>query len=151
VPATAALGFWLRKSHLTEIINQNQHLLGNNKVRISPSGTVFHICPSNVDTMFLYSLAISLLAGNKNILRISQRVSDPLLDLIFDLINEVINRDEFIHLQDYLSIVTYGHDEEINSYFSQIADVRIIWGGDNTINTLKLPYEPKNERYCICR
>jgi hypothetical protein len=137
IPATAALGFWLRKSHINQIISQNQHLLKGKNIHVSPSGTVFHICPSNVDTMFLYSLAISLLAGNKNILRISQRVSDPLLDIIFNLINEVVSRKEFEFLQEYLSIVTYGHDDEINNYFSQLADVRILWGGDSTINTFK--------------
>ena len=134
---TAALGFWLRKSHITNIINENQYLVQSSKVVASPAGLVFHVCPSNVDTMFLYSLAISLLSGNKNILRISERLSDPIIDVIFDLINSTLEISEYIVLQDYINIVRYGHDADINNHFSAIADIRIIWGGDATINLFK--------------
>jgi hypothetical protein len=137
VGATAALGFWLRKSHIESIIAENHHIVNSKNVEASPAGIVFHVCPSNVDTMFLYSLAISLLAGNKNILRISQRFSDPLIDLVFDLINITLDKEEYKVLQAYISIVTYGHDPDVNNYFSEIADVRILWGGDATIKTFK--------------
>jgi len=137
VAATAALGFWLRRSHIESIIAENGHLVNPGKVYVSPVGLVFHICPSNVDTMFLYSLAISLLAGNKNILRISERLNDPLMDEVFDIINTNLQKDDYRVLSEYINIVTYGHSSEINSYFSGLADVRIIWGGDATINTFK--------------
>jgi len=137
VAALAALGFWLRKSHINQIIAENQHITNSKKIHSSPLGVVFHICPSNVDTMFLYSLAISLLVGNKNILRISQRFSDPLIEKIFELISDNLKKEEFKLLQEYICIVSYGHNNEINEYFSGKADARIIWGGDATINTFK--------------
>lgn len=136
VPAIVSLAFWLRQSHIKEIIAQNSHLAAGN-IYTAPAGIVFHVCPSNVDTMFLYSLAISLLAGNKNVLRFSQRVSDPAIETLFMIINDLLHEEPFKLLQDYISVITYGHDEQVNEYFSEKADIRIIWGGDNTIHTFK--------------
>ena len=38
-----------------------------------PRGLVFHVPPANVDTIFVYSWALSALAGNSNVVRISSR------------------------------------------------------------------------------
>ena len=38
-----------------------------------PRGLVFHVPPANVDTIFVYSWALSALAGNPNVVRISSR------------------------------------------------------------------------------
>ena len=40
---------------------------------VFPRGNVFHLPPANVDTIFVYSWAISALAGNHNVVRISSR------------------------------------------------------------------------------
>src|SRR5437868_15389950 len=73
----AALGFWLRKANIQQFIKENVHLSHGENGNVSPVGTVFHVCPSNVDTMFLYSLAVSLLMGNHNLVRVSRRQSSP--------------------------------------------------------------------------
>lgn len=136
VPAFTALGFWLRKSNIEAMIAANQ-VSPDTRVRLSPLGIVFHVCPSNVDTMFVYSLAISLIMGNKNILRISKRTENPVLTTLFEIVNEQLAKPEFKALKDYIVVVTYGHDEEINTFISGNADGRILWGGDHTINTFK--------------
>ena len=38
-------------------------------------GTVFHLAPSNVDTVFLYSSLLSLLCGNRCLIRISRNLT----------------------------------------------------------------------------
>ncbi|MEI7595134.1 MAG: acyl-CoA reductase [Bacteroidota bacterium] len=136
-PALVALGFWLRKGNIDSIAKENEFLLNSKKFKLQPRGIVFHICPANVDTMFLYSLAISLLTGNKNILRLSSKLENNDTTILFNIIRDLINSHEFIGLKEYLNIVKYEHDEEISSYLSENADARIIWGGDNTVNIFK--------------
>lgn len=136
VAAFTALGFWLRKSSILSMLAENQ-TSQNKKIRLSPLGIVFHVCPSNVDTMFVYSLAISLLMGNKNILRISKRAEHPTMDVLFCIFNDLLATDKFKLLQEYITVVTYGHEAEINSFISGKVDGRVLWGGDKTINTFK--------------
>ncbi len=38
-----------------------------------PQGLVFHIAPGNADTVFVYSWALAALAGNRNVVRVSER------------------------------------------------------------------------------
>ena len=69
-PAWSALGFWLRPNHLKQLslhLSQQEARLGR--------GLIFHIAPANMPTIFAYSLCISLLAGNGNIVRVSPRLA----------------------------------------------------------------------------
>ncbi len=137
IPEMAALGFWLRKGNINQFVKENSRILENKNYNVSPVGTVFHVCPSNVETMFMYSCAVALLMGNKNVIRVSQQQSSPHLDTLFDVINAVLAKSENKIFKEYISIVTYGHDESINEFFSLQADARIIWGGDETIKIFK--------------
>ena len=52
-----------------------------------PRGLVFHLPPQNVETVFLYSWALSYLAGNANIVRLPQEISArmrAIVDLFLD-------------------------------------------------------------------
>lgn len=135
-PEIVALGFWLRKSNIERLKKENQHLLKANKYRLSPRGRVFHICPSNVDTMFVYSLVVSLLVGNKNILRLSSKIEEPQIKKIFTHIENLLE-DKYHKLSSYINIVKYARDEEINKSLSLKVNARVIWGGDQTIRTFK--------------
>ena len=137
LPMYAALGFWLRKANIGEIIKRNTHLVKPYGYAVEPLGVVFHICPSNVDTMFVYSLAISLLLGNKNIVRISSRLDSDSIDYFINKLNTVLATPEYHIFSDYLLFITYEHDDEISGYLSLLADARIIWGGDQTINLFR--------------
>jgi hypothetical protein len=133
----AALAFWLRRSNLQKIRNENEHLFDKNHFVLSPLGKVFHICPANVDTMFIYSLAVSVLMGNKNLLRISTRMEAPQILFLFDLMNELLLKQEYSIFKDYINIISYPHSDEISIHISQRCNARLIWGGDNTINTFR--------------
>lgn len=136
-PSIAALGFWLRKSNLLNILKDNAHLLDSSKYKINPLGIILHICPSNVDTMFLYSMTLSVLAGNKNIVRLSSKSINEHLEILIDLINDLLHLEKFSSIKNYLNIITYEHNEDLNNFFSAKVDGRIIWGGDSTVELFK--------------
>lgn len=99
-------------------------------------GVTFHIAPSNVPVNFAYSLAVGLLSGNACIVRLSEK-QFPQVDIICKAIQEVLHRKVHAGIRDYLAIVRYTHSDEINACFSKFCDIRIIWGGDNTIARIR--------------
>jgi hypothetical protein len=137
VPALVALAFWLRPSNLKRISNENIHLISNPNVILSPIGLVFHVCPANVDTMFIYSLMLSILMGNKNILKVSNRLDHEYISTLFNILNEELETEESNIFRDYINIVTYQHEEDINMFFAEKSNARLIWGGDYTAKIFK--------------
>ncbi len=137
IPAFVALAFWLRPSNLKRISNENIHLISNPNVVLSPIGLVFHVCPANVDTMFVYSFILSMLMGNKNILRVSNKLDNEYISLLFSILNEELDTEESNLFKNYINIVTYQHEEEINIFFAEKCHSRLIWGGDNTAKIFK--------------
>ena len=105
-----------------------------------PRGLAFHVPPSSVDTMFVYSLAVSLLVGNRNVVRLSQRRTET-TEVLVDALNHVLADHPAV--ADALAVVSYGHELEPSALLSRAADVRVIWGGDATIETIRaLPLAP---------
>ena len=125
--------FWCRKASINKMslpyMNENI-----NSQRIG-RGIAFHISPSNVPVNFAYSCVAGLLAGNINIVRLPSKHFEQ-VDIICDAINDIISKD-FSCLNQYIYMIRYGHEKEINDLLSGLCDLRIIWGGDNTINTLR--------------
>lgn len=139
-PAIGALAWWIRPASIEQLRGHWDYLCGVPDIIRTPRGVVFHLPPTNVDTMFVYSWLLSALAGNANIIRLSTTASDntgPMLDTI----NAALNDHQTI--ADTTAIVTYGHDREITAGLST-ADMRVIWGGDHTINTIRqIPLAPR--------
>ena len=105
-----------------------------------PRGLAFHVPPSSVDTMFVYSLAVSLLAGNRNVVRVSPRRSAT-TEVLVDALNAAAADHPAVAAS--LAVVSYGHELEPSALLSRHADVRVIWGGDATIETIRaLPLAP---------
>jgi hypothetical protein len=136
-PEITALGFWLRKAQLRKMMIEQEYLLNNTQFKVAPIGKVFHICPANVDTMFIYSMVVSLLMGNRNVLRISKRMDAPHVLNLFDKLNQLLAIEEFDIFKDYINIISYDHNKEISNFLSSAANARLIWGGDSTINTFQ--------------
>lgn len=91
-------------------------------------GTVFHIAPSNVPVNFAYSVVAGLLAGNTNVVRVSQK-QFPQVDIIVKHM-----RATNMHR---VAVVRYPHESNANEVFSGLCNVRVIWGGDATIETIR--------------
>lgn len=129
-PEMVALAFWARGASLAQLAAS----LNDGHTR-SPRGLALHIAPGNVDTMFLYSALLSVLAGNVNIVRVSGRESDALTLLLRLLDQALATLPEAS--SDCLLIVRYPAEKPINDALSAHADVRVIWGGDDTVREVR--------------
>ncbi len=139
-PELMALAFWMRRGRIEKIKDdfEQQHA---NKVLLG-RGVVFHVAPANVDTLFIYSWFLSLLVGNSNIIRLSSKTNAQ-LTLLIDVLNNLFEQDCFSAIRNRTLLVRYGHDDEITGYFSGRCDVRVIWGGDTTIQHIRsIPIPP---------
>lgn len=137
-PEIIAMAYWLRKANVKRMQQDYEANVSNLKM---PRGLVFHIAPSNVDTIFIYSLFLSVFAGNKNIVRLSSTPNEQ-VDAILAVFNETVK--QHVDVGRTLLIVRYDHSEEISQYFSSQCDVRMIWGGDETISRIRsIPLPPR--------
>lgn len=134
-PDVITFGFWIRKANILAL--KRRFTFPNNsglsEYRIG-RGIVFHIAPSNVPVNFAYSLAMGLLCGNSNIVRVPSK-NFPQVDIIVCAIEAAIK--QFPSFAQRVVLVRYGHEKKINDIFSSISDVRVVWGGDSTISELR--------------
>ena len=111
-------------------------------------GLVFHMAPSNVDSVFLYSSLLSLLCGNVNLIRISRGAGDQVKFIISKL--TTLLAQEHSALADRFFVLTYDHDDSITTLISQHCHMRVIWGGDETVNKIRaLPLRPTASELCF--
>ncbi len=139
-PELMAMAFWMRKPNILQLkakfeTHRSQRVwLGR--------GVVFHIAPSNVDTIFIYSWFLSMLVGNLNIVRLSSNTDEQLLALIH-AINSIAEKPEHKPVVARFLIVQYEHNDEITAHLSSFCDVRVIWGGDETVRRMRaVPLKP---------
>jgi len=132
-PESRALAYWMRKAEVTRMEAAFAEL-GTDDIVLQPRGTVFHIPPANVDTIFVYSWAMSTLLGNRNIVRMSSRATDQ-SNLILEVIREVLI--DHPEVARSTSMLTYGHEDAITAAISRVSDTRVIWGGDATVNRIR--------------
>lgn len=134
-----ALAYWLRKAELARMRTEFEALDRPDAV-LMPRGLTFHVPPANVDTIFVYSLALALVTGNKSIVRMSSRVlAEP--NLVLEVLLETLA--DHPAATDSTALITYGHDDRITALLSAACDVRVIWGGDSTIERIRrAPLQP---------
>lgn len=139
-PELVALGYWLRKAHMYELQDSWSEQTKGRVVKAR--GTVFHLAPSNVDTIFVYSWMLSLLAGNRNIVRLSskeQPQTNELLSVMMDVLQEPIHAV----VAERTVLLTYGHDDQVTAFLSSYCHTRVVWGGDVTVNAIRqIPLAP---------
>ena len=127
-PDIMTFGFFCRKAN----IEQKRLRYGESLANRLGRGMTFHIAPSNVPINFAYSMTAALLAGNACIVRASSKPF-PQTEIVCGEINKLLDHPEYSDLKKYITVVRYQHNKEINDQFSSMCDIRIIWGGDNTI------------------
>ncbi len=138
-PDVITFGFFCRKSNIERLKNSYRGKLEGRIAR----GVSFHIAPSNVPVNFAYSMISALLAGNSCIIRASSKPFRQ-IDLICECIKSSLSHEPYLYLSDYITVVRYPRSEEINNYFSSLSDIRVIWGGDNTVSEIrKSPLPPR--------
>lgn len=134
-PDLFALAFWLRRSHVQQMIDEYVNTIPVNAL-LMPRGVVFHIAPSNVDTMFVYSLALSMLCGNINIVRIPQEQAER-VKILCELLRSILADSRWSDLASRMILLTYPHQEHVSRWISEQSNVRVIWGGDRTVSLIK--------------
>ena len=122
--------YWIRKASIES--TKEKHLDRKNRIG---RGVAFHVAPSNVPVNFAVSMTSSLLAGNATIIRVSNKRFEQ-VDIICQAMNRILN-SEHKNIRNHLCLLRYEHSEQITQELSNICDVRVIWGGNNTINTIR--------------
>jgi hypothetical protein len=137
-PQFIALGYWLRPSMLTQM-KQSFEATINKGQTPTPRGTAFHLPPQNVDTLFVYSWAISVLAGNANVVRLPSVITDATKLLSRLVITALVESGEFgRHI-----FCAYDHSSGMNASISAYSDLRMVWGGDAKVRSVSVdPVRP---------
>jgi hypothetical protein len=139
--ASVALGYWLRRANIDRLAQafEQRQALSPDTVFV-PVGRVFHVAPSNVDTIFVYSWALAYLCGNQNIVRVSGQQNAVLSRLL--LILSHLMQDNTT-LAEGNCFLTYDHNQAISEKLSCWSTHRVLWGGDETVTSLRaLPLSP---------
>lgn len=129
-PELASLGFFLRRGEISKALASVEGPHGQLRF---PRGLVFHVPPANVDTIFVYSWALSALAGNPNVVRISSR-SAGAAQAVLDALAETDAHPAVAQTQ---RMVTYGRDDAVTAALSAACDLRVIWGGDRSVEQIR--------------
>ena len=152
-PDVATFAFYCRKANLIHLKNKFQL---RERIRVG-RGIIFHITPSNVPVNFAYSLIAGLLAGNINIVKIPSGDFQQ-VKIIIRAINELARKKENELTASRVILVRYHrNNSHPTKYFSSICDIRVIWGGDESIGRIrKFALSPRafdvtfSDRYSLC-
>ena len=128
-PDVITFAFFCRKANLLRMKDEYQSA----KLRLG-RGMVFHIAPSNVPINFAYSLVAGLLSGNHNVVRVS---SKDFVQVDIVVRNMLSLQADYPEVSRRIAVVRYEHDSNANAIFSADCHVRVIWGGDRTIQQIR--------------
>lgn len=136
-PDVVSFAYWCRKAHLLRLKNDraeaNAYRLGR--------GMAFHVAPSNVPVNFAFSFVFGLLAGNVNVVRVPSKPF-PQTDIICSAVSLAL--EACPSMRSRVAFVSYPANNAITSSFSQVADARVLWGGDETVAAIRaLPCKPR--------
>jgi hypothetical protein len=131
-----SFAWWCRKANIERLAATYD----DGTVRLG-RGVAFHITPNNIPVNFAFSWVFSLLSGNANLVRLPDHAF-PQLVIILKHIQTLFGEEPFGGLAVMNVFLTYGREEQITSELSAIADLRIIWGGDATIQTIRKSLVP---------
>lgn len=132
-PELVALGFWARAASIKRLNTRFAEAYPE-AVRLA-RGLAFHVAPSNVDTIFVYSLLLSLLAGNVNVIRVSSRGGDQADALMRVLSGALEEAEDSVRAR--IAIIRYAHDRAVTDALCARCHIRVVWGGDATVSTIR--------------
>ncbi len=136
-PDLIYLVFWCNKNknkNLSNYFNSSNLRLGR--------GLIFHICPSNVPTNFIYSFFFGLLSGNSNIVKLPSKDFKE-KKIILSAVKSLFNKKKYANLKKTNCFIQYSRKDEITKKISSICDGRVIWGGNKTVNEIRKMWIPE--------
>ncbi len=135
-PDLQALAFWLRPAALARLAQTFRAGLPAGTLAV-PRGLVFHVPPANVDTLFVYSWVPALLAGNRNLIRLSERGAGPAALVLLEVLGDLLAAPEAEAVAAASVFVRYPRNDAVTTALSQAADARLLWGGDAAVTALR--------------
>jgi hypothetical protein len=151
-PDLATFAFFCRKANILQL---KEKYTSNDEFRLG-RGIVFHVAPSNVPINFAYSLLCGILSGNINIVRVSTKEFQQ-VSIICEAIARIAKEETYKDIAQRIYLVRYDRQSVATALFSSICDVRVIWGGDETIAAIrKNPLPARSfdvtfaDRYSLC-
>ncbi len=140
-PDVQTFAFWCRKANiqkLKKVYQQDEPYIRLGK------GVIFHIAPSNVPINAGFTYVMGLLAGNSNVVRVSGKRHLQVLCLC-RVLEAVLENPIFEKIRFMTSFITYEKDATITDAYSATCAMRVIWGGDRTIQEIrKSPLPPRS-------
>ncbi len=138
-PDVITFAFFCRRANLEAMRAEYGDSLKNRIGR----GVSFHIAPSNVPINFAYSLAAALLAGNACVVKASSRDFEQ--TRIVCRAMDALLRGEYAALAPYVNVLIYPRErQDMTETLSAGCDVRVIWGGDETVRRVRTaPLPPR--------
>lgn len=131
--------FWIRKASVLKL--KERFAAKDDMVRMG-KGVIFHISPSNVPINFAYSLVSGLLTGNVNVVRVPSKTYQQ-VKIVTSAINRVL--ETYPEMRLFIICIQYVKDRSVNDFLSAMCDLRIVWGGNQTIADLrKSPLSPRS-------
>lgn len=131
-PDLASFAFFCREKNLSNLKKEHTEHISKRCGR----GVALHFTPSNVPMNFAYSLLFSLISGNVTLIRIGKNNYPQVLTLL-KLINKRLNTNKFKLIKKKIIIFNYEKNIDINNFLSKNCEIRVIWGGDESINEIR--------------
>ena len=151
-PDVATFSFYCRKSNILQL---KKKFNNNEQIKLG-LGVLFHIAPSNVAINFAYSLVVGLLSGNLNIVRVPSKYFEQ-VEMVAKAIKAISKSKKHKAVSNRIVLVNYDSATDLTKSFSSVCDVRVIWGGDETILRIREnKLKPRAfdltfaDRYSIC-
>ena len=136
-PDLIYLMFWCTKKRIELLLNNYKE----NEIRLG-RGLIFHICPSNVPTNFVYSFFFGLISGNSNIVKLPSK-SFIEKDIILSAFSFLFKKKKYQKIKNSNYFIKYNNENDLTEKISSISDGRVIWGGDKTINEIRKIWIPE--------
>ena len=129
LPDVTALAFWGRPARIKKL----REAWPAEEARLG-RGLAFHIAPANVPVNFAFSFIFSLLAGNANLVRVPSR---PFAQtrVIIRALKKISGAYPAVAART--ALVSYAAEDVATEAFCARADVRVIWGGDETVARIR--------------
>jgi len=146
IEGIAFLSSWLKRNNFSQLVAKNfkdpdylEHFIGDKKrIRAQPRGIACHWIAGNVPTLGLFSLFQSMFVGNANILRIPPKSHETIISLLQVFADTGIDSGlTGSTLLNSVGILYYDKSNTAaNIELSDIADIRIVWGGESAVKSI---------------
>lgn len=130
-PDITAVAFWARRGNIERLKQKS----ADDYARLG-KGLAFHITPSNIPVQFIFSYAFGLLAGNANIVRVTSK-DYPQIDLMCGILDELLREEKYCDILKMTALIRYPRESSKTAEYSARCQVRLIWGGDATIERIR--------------